>query len=570
MSGFPTGGSGSSVTSPPYLQDPTVFLPSTNGAKGDTKFGSSGTIGSGLTAFSDANGAFTAADVGKVFALSALTKTGADLITTIAAFVSSTAVTLAAGPAVTYSANAFYAYGTDDTVAIQATINAAVTAFQNPNNNAILGGKGKAVIQFEEAGYMINGALVQTSGYNTQLTLPILVWTDNTISPFFIEFRGRGEYMPTGGFTETKAPVIGGTMLFSTQSNPAVYSNTTGLNSVIGCRSVKGTIPPISMVVPTVRGVNFVFPFNVGAAAMDFGSCSGAVVERTAVFTNAPQDTVNLQSAPWQVSTGVVMPQVNNSGINILNDFYVYNCQVGIVPGEHTNGRNWCTSGCITAIGGINAAISVSYLWNEGATVQQLDTFICKYQIAGADFTNTTPPSLTNRMNMTILSSQIEESTGGAFIAVNSIKDANNKVFGVWHYQHVTTGVGPSAGLTAPTGGANITLFDDSAGAPTFTIGTDTSTAAVATTPAVTSGVGFIPSALADTMVYVPVAATTTGTVTITMGPTTGAENTPVPASNLVALSEPCFTLRVPAGWTVIVTKTGTTVAIGTVTAIPC
>jgi hypothetical protein len=83
------------------------------------------------------------------------------------------------------------------------------------------------------------------------------------------------------------------------------------------------------------------------------------------------------------------------------------------------------------------------------------------------------------------------------------------------------------------------------------------------------SGASFVPNLYVPTNVYVPVAATTSGTVKITMGPSSGTENTPVPVSNLVALSEPTFTLaRVPAGWKVIVTITGTTVAIGTVTVV--
>ena len=79
-----------------------------------------------------------------------------------------------------------------------------------------------------------------------------------------------------------------------------------------------------------------------------------------------------------------------------------------------------------------------------------------------------------------------------------------------------------------------------------------------------------VPNATKDTMVYIPINATTVGTYKVTMGPTTGTENTPVPVSNLAASTELTVTLRVPAGWTFIVTITGVTVAIGTVTAVTC
>lgn len=118
--------------------------------------------------------------------------------------------------------------------------------------------------------------------------------------------------------------------------------------------------------------------------------------------------------------------------------------------------------------------------------------------------------------------------------------------------------------LTALGTTANLTVTSLTAA------GTSTATGAAVTTPVVSSGAAFIPSATLDTMVYIPIAATTTGTVKITYGPSTGAENTPVPTSNLVALSEPAFTLRVPAGWKVVVTIVGTTVAIGTVTVTTC
>jgi hypothetical protein len=62
----------------------------------------------------------------------------------------------------------------------------------------------------------------------------------------------------------------------------------------------------------------------------------------------------------------------------------------------------------------------------------------------------------------------------------------------------------------------------------------------------------------------VPIAATTTGTVTITVGGVTY-----VPSSALVALSEPTFTIPVRKGQAVTITVTGTTVAIGTCTVVP-
>lgn len=99
---------------------------------------------------------------------------------------------------------------------------------------------------------------------------------------------------------------------------------------------------------------------------------------------------------------------------------------------------------------------------------------------------------------------------------------------------------------------------------------TNTAPVVAFTTASPSSGAAFTPLSTSDATVYIPVAATTTGTVKVTMGPSTGAENTIVPVSNLVALSEPTFTVRVPLGWKVVITITGTTVVIGTVTIQSC
>ena len=87
--------------------------------------------------------------------------------------------------------------------------------------------------------------------------------------------------------------------------------------------------------------------------------------------------------------------------------------------------------------------------------------------------------------------------------------------------------------------------------------------------PSISSGGGFIPSQYQDCDLYVPVVATTAGTVTITMGPATGAEQTPYPSQRLLLGGDQTLPVHVPAGWTVIATVTGVTVTFGTATVIP-
>jgi len=83
---------------------------------------------------------------------------------------------------------------------------------------------------------------------------------------------------------------------------------------------------------------------------------------------------------------------------------------------------------------------------------------------------------------------------------------------------------------------------------------------AVVTTLSVSSGVGFIPSATRRSEVIIP--CTHAGTVTLTAGPSTGAENTYLSTFTVVAGT--VITKTVPAGWTVIVTL-ASSATIGTV-----
>lgn len=79
------------------------------------------------------------------------------------------------------------------------------------------------------------------------------------------------------------------------------------------------------------------------------------------------------------------------------------------------------------------------------------------------------------------------------------------------------------------------------------------------TSPAITTGVAFTPNASFDCFVMIVLIATTVGTLTITYGPSTGAENTWLPVITVTAGSAETVGLYVPAGWKVIATDTGTT-----------
>ena len=90
---------------------------------------------------------------------------------------------------------------------------------------------------------------------------------------------------------------------------------------------------------------------------------------------------------------------------------------------------------------------------------------------------------------------------------------------------------------------------------------------ATVSNPSVTSGTAFTPSAASNATVYFQINATVAGSYTLTMGPTTGAENTIGSAVAMLVNSDDLVTLNVPRGWLVVLTLTSVTLGSTTVVA---
>ena len=94
---------------------------------------------------------------------------------------------------------------------------------------------------------------------------------------------------------------------------------------------------------------------------------------------------------------------------------------------------------------------------------------------------------------------------------------------------------------------------------------TGANTAAVAA-PAVTSGTAFTPSVASNSTVYFQINAGSAGSYTLTMGPTTGAENTIASAAAVTVGNDVLVSLVVPRSWLVVLTLT--TVTLGSTTVV--
>lgn len=149
---------------------PWVFNVRAYGAKGDGKVILDGAMTSGSATLTSATASFTMNDVGKVIQVKGAAASGVTtLVTTIQAYTNATTVTLAASASTTVS-SAQVMWGTDDTSAIQAAINAAV-AWARANSGAV-------TVFFAGCPgfYCVGGGLVTggTTKGNAQLTLPVI------------------------------------------------------------------------------------------------------------------------------------------------------------------------------------------------------------------------------------------------------------------------------------------------------------------------------------------------------------------------------------------------------------
>jgi alpha-D-ribose 1-methylphosphonate 5-triphosphate synthase subunit PhnG len=190
-------------------------------ARLDGVVGTDGAITSSSTSFTSASTTFTANDVGKVMVVNGAGGTGAPLVSTISSITSAHVVVLADAASTTVASGGLFCYGTDDTRAWQAALDAAYTLYSDVS---IASAKIVAPMGIS----IVNGALQDTSSANAQLKItPILGHpsTPGACRSLTIEGTGSpgdGEWALTG---EIRAN--GGTTIFSTYSSTAALSGTT-------------------------------------------------------------------------------------------------------------------------------------------------------------------------------------------------------------------------------------------------------------------------------------------------------------------------------------------------------
>lgn len=338
------------------------------GAKGDGQRNNVGGITSGTNLLNSATANFVIGDIGKTVEIPGAGVAGAVLVTTITGRNSSTQVTVAATASTTVSNKVIW-WGTDDTAAIQAAINACFAA------------KGSTVY-LPQGIYIIAGALVTSDSNglnpNAQLYIPAGA-IDNTIE------RADARTVKLQG--ETYAPLVitsslnndqpVGTILKSTLNQgtgtrPSIIGGigfTTG-NAIAKMNYTTMFLENINVVASSNGG--FTCPNMIAVNALDHAQLifrNGTVTMDCYLYAN----TMPNPSTTATNSAGVITGRRDNNGGNVIENVWVQGAwHRGFVVAEHTYFKYAWTMGLHTAytfldsnfeiIGDIGSNSVVNYL----------------------------------------------------------------------------------------------------------------------------------------------------------------------------------------------------------------
>lgn len=207
-----------------------VFDVTAYGAKGDGKVVADGAMASGSATLTSATAGFTAADVGKAISVKGAAGTGVTtLVTTISAYVSATQVTLAASNASGGTVSgAIVIWGTDDTSAIQAAVDAAEAY--------LAGGRAYAQVYFPpRAPYIVAGALNTSKSGNGQIVFGVC---STTATKKILEFRGATDGAAAVRHWQQTVPQYAGSCIISL----GVFASTAAQISSINAAGNPGVI----------------------------------------------------------------------------------------------------------------------------------------------------------------------------------------------------------------------------------------------------------------------------------------------------------------------------------------
>lgn len=338
---------------------PWQFLITKYGAVGDLNCVVDGVMNSGSAVLTSATGAFTAQDVNKAVVVKGAMSSGqTSLIGVISSYQSPTQVTLSVAATASIT-GAQVLWGTDNTAAIQAAINAAL-AYQSPF------GIGTEVITPPATlyGFMVAGALKNSDGvnaiYNSQLTIGIVSGRAAQRTLSFVGTADAGScrywdqdypffqsstWFSAGAFISLSAQQAS----ITAGGNPSVLGGPTGKFGY-GTSATDPTYNNITVILrdmaimTTHSASGWTYsPFNFhGMARAHLDRCSFGTNGVVQYYKNQPGlgDFATVTSLASGVSIGGLMPSAGNNASNRIRDCvwnggYTY----GPLWTEHTVGE---------------------------------------------------------------------------------------------------------------------------------------------------------------------------------------------------------------------------------------
>lgn len=337
-----------------------VFDVRTYGAKGDGRFCTDASISSGSSVLTSASAPFQPSDVGKPIQIKGALISGAtSLVTTITGYTSASMVTLGASATATLTGNGLALWATDDTAALQATINAAF-AYGQQHGVGIVSIPPSTGLFYGVAGPLVAGGATAANG---QLVIPPQADTALKVELILLGVTDGG----TTRHWHQKMPQMSGSTLVSfgvfptatAQTNSLVASgNPAVISGQTGAYGYGGNSLLYSNVLLRLQNLTVYSPHSENGwtyCALNAHGLAAVALENvgfgtTGLYSNADFSNPNGFSAG--LSVGVILPSAGNNDNNMLHNVICHGGYTrGIYLTEHTDWTNGVVLYCWSGLG---------------------------------------------------------------------------------------------------------------------------------------------------------------------------------------------------------------------------
>jgi Pectate lyase superfamily protein len=333
--------------------------------------------------------------------------------------------------------------GTDDTAAIQAAIDACITA-------------GGGTVYFPYGSYLVDGALQTAPSLGTGTFYSQITLNTTGTDKVYLELTGPRRL---GVWSGDSGPDALGPYLVSTSAGD-VYATKSALPSVIGGKvssDLGGTVS--QPIVAQIHNLGIVTPDNPKLAAINLLKLYACDLDGLSITTNGMFDA--FATTPTNsTGIGILMPGLYSRNSCALNNTVIEGYYQGLVAGEHTSGSNILIDMCLIGVG-----------WSEmqhNAWFGYLDIERCSYCFAFNDYTAGSPggPTTPPVRGFIMVDSFDFEQSGAGRTFVAHVADTAHKLFlSIRSYRIVSDGT-PAEDRPLILSGTNNDVFAENIGNP--------------------------------------------------------------------------------------------------------